>query len=351
MKMMIRSIRLERFRGVQEGFIDDLRQVTLLIGRNGSGKSSILEALYMMSACSSPIDDVRGINKLDYVVNRRGSRGSWDDARSILWYTLDTSNPITIELGIREGKCTFQIFDAPLSHRPVRLKTPAGFVELAEGYCAKSPQELWLTTSRIDIKGLTELRDYLRGFLFIDRHLLAKPKAIEKSSWSKVAAKRLDKQIIFMIREEFEVDAESLTYIPIGDEYCLALQTSETTTRVDDLGDGARAALLSSLLILAYRPTLVLIEEPELHMHPAGLYTYMKFLLKLMKQFNAQLIASTHSIELVQITEALAKELNLDFTVKFIEREKGVLKARSFSSDDIEMLRKLGIDPRLLHKF
>ncbi len=349
MKMMIRSIRLERFRGVQEGFIDDLRQVTLLIGRNGSGKSSILEALYMMSACSSPIDDVRGINKLDYVVNRRGSRGSWDDARNILWYTLDTSSPIIIELN--EGRYTFQIFDAPLGHRPVRLKTPRGLIELKVGHCAESPHKLTLGLI-IDIKGeLAELRDYLRGFLFIDRQLLSRPENVEKFSWSKVAARRLDKQIISMIREEFEVDAESLTYIPIGNKYCLALQTSETTTRVDDLGDGARIALLSSLLILAYRPTLVLIEEPELHMHPAGLYTYMKFLLKLMKQFNAQLIASTHSIELVQITEALAKELNLDFTVKFIEREKGILKARSFSPDDIEMLRKLGIDPRLLHKF
>jgi len=347
--MMIRSIRLQRFRGVQEGFIDDLRQVTLLIGRNGSGKSSILEALYMTSACSSPIDDVRGINKLDYVVNRRGNRGSWDDARNILWYTLDTSSPIIIELN--EGRYTFQIFDAPLGHRPVRLKTPDGLIELAEGYCAKSPQELWSTASGINIKGeLVELRDYLRGFLFIDRQLLSRPENVEKFSWSRVAAKRLDKQVISMIGEEFEVDAESLTYIPIGKEYCLALQTSETTTRVDDLGDGARIALLSSLLILAYRPTLVLIEEPELHMHPAGLYTYMKFLLKLMKQFNAQLIASTHSIELVQITEALVKELNLDFTVKFIEREKGVLKARSFSPDNVEMLRKLGIDPRLLHK-
>jgi len=35
----------------------------------------------------------------------------------------------------------------------------------------------------------------------------------------------------------------------------------------------------------------------------------------------------------------------------YIEREEGILRARSFSADDHEILRKLRIDIRLLHKF
>jgi hypothetical protein len=45
-----------------------------------------------------------------------------------------------------------------------------------------------------------------------------------------------------MVREEFEPDAEGLTYVPSDEGYSyLALQTSRTTVRVDDLGDGARS--------------------------------------------------------------------------------------------------------------
>jgi len=35
----------------------------------------------------------------------------------------------------------------------------------------------------------------------------------------------------------------------------------------------------------------------------------------------------------------------------YLEREAGILKSRSFSPQDLEVLRKLGIDVRLLHIF
>jgi len=154
-----------------------------------------------------------------------------------------------------------------------------------------------------------------------------------------------------MIREEFEEEAEGLTYIPIGNTYYLALQTSETTIRIDDLGDGARTALLTALLTIAYKPTLILIEEPELHMHPAGLYTYMKFLLKQARELNFQIIATTHSIELIHIIQDITKEEKLELAIIFIEREKGVLKTRNFSPEDTEILKKLGTDPQFLYRF
>ena len=60
---------------------------------------------------------------------------------------------------------------------------------------------------------------------------------------------------------------------------------------------------------------------------------------------------STHSIELIQFAEKISEELDLDSTVQFIEREKGVVRARRFTLKDTELLRKLGIDIRLLYKF
>ena len=43
--MRIESIELENFRGIRTGKIDQLGSVNVLIGRNNSGRSSILEAL------------------------------------------------------------------------------------------------------------------------------------------------------------------------------------------------------------------------------------------------------------------------------------------------------------------
>ncbi|RLF17918.1 MAG: hypothetical protein DRZ82_09195 [Thermoprotei archaeon] len=240
---MLKRIKILNFRGIKEGVIDDLKQVTLIIGKNGSGKSSILEALYAVSAYAEDYDEIRGIRKLDYIINRRGNRGLWDDARQSIWYLQDVENPIIISLSLNSEEYEFTILNTKIINNPVQLRSPSGRVEAL-------------------------FEEYLGRILFIDGRLLLQPEKIEKYAWSRVVAKRLDKLIVSMIREEFEEEAEGLTYIPIGNTYYLALQTSETTIRIDDLGDGARTALLTALLTIAYKPTLILIEEPELHMHP-----------------------------------------------------------------------------------
>ena len=196
-----------------------------------------------------------------------------------------------------------------------------------------------------------DIKRLLKGFLLVDDVLVRRPEVVEIYAWPRLLTRRLDKYVIEMIKEEFEPEAEGLTYVPSGEGYYLMLQTAKTAVRIDDLGDGARAALLTAMLVLAYKPTVLLIEEPELHMHPAGLYTYMKFLMKLAKDMGFQIIASTHSIELVQIAQALSQELGVELAVLYLEIEDGVLRARNFSAEDIEYLRRLGVDIRFLYKF
>ena len=51
---MIESIRIRDFRGIQSGAIDRLRQLNILVGPNNSGKSTVLEALYLAATASRP---------------------------------------------------------------------------------------------------------------------------------------------------------------------------------------------------------------------------------------------------------------------------------------------------------
>ena len=74
--MIIGRIEVRNFRGIKETSIDGLSQLSILIGKNGAGKSSLLEALYLVSSCASIKDDVRGDMKLDYLISRRGGRGT-----------------------------------------------------------------------------------------------------------------------------------------------------------------------------------------------------------------------------------------------------------------------------------
>jgi len=355
---VIGRVLVRRFRGIREGLLEGLKQVTILIGRNGAGKSSVLEVLYLASACAAPRDEVRGVDKLDYIVNRRGGRGSWDGSRGFLWYMGETEAPIEVQIDVKGRTLRFVAVDSPKGltkpQYPVRLVTEDGrLVELEAGYASGSAEDIRAGRGvPIGIDGeLAEVKRFLEGFLLVDGVLIRRPAAVESYAWPRLLVKRFDKHVVEMLREELEPEAEGLTYAPSGEGYHLMLQTPRTAVRVDDLGDGVRSALLAAMLVLAYRPTVLLVEEPELHMHPAGLYTYMKFLTRLAKEWGLQIIATTHSIELIQIAQALSRELGVELAVFYLEREDGVLRARSFTPEDVEALRKLGIDVRLLHKF
>jgi len=355
---MIGRVSVGRFRGIRQGSLDELRRVTVLIGRNGSGKSSVLEALYLASACASSRDEVRGVDKLDYLVSRRGGRGSWGSSRALLWFMSETEEPIEIALSTAIGEIKVVAVDVAVDAvsrtRPVRLITRDGLaVDLEWGVASRDVASIRQRSyAQVDIAGeLAEVRDFLRGILLVDAALLRNPATVELYAWPRLLPKRLDREVVKFVREELEPEAEGLTYVPTAAGTYLALQTSKTTVRVDDLGDGVRNALLTAMLVVAYRPTVLLLEEPELHMHPGGLASLTGFLLRAAKEMGFQIIATTHSVEFVELARALASELGLELAALFLERVDGVLRSRSFSADDVDALRKLGIDMRLLYRF
>lgn len=53
---MIESIQLRDFRGIRLGSRDRFRQFNVLVGPNNSGKSTLLEALYLAATASREAD-------------------------------------------------------------------------------------------------------------------------------------------------------------------------------------------------------------------------------------------------------------------------------------------------------
>ncbi len=360
---MIRAIEIENLRGVSKGRIDGLTQISILLGRNGSGKSTVLEAIYIASACVDINDPIYGMKRLDYVISRRGGSGDWGRARAVLWFSMDTSRAISIRLNIDGLWRRFVL-------RP-EVSAPCTLLELEDReleklgstytryrYACISMRTLFSeygsSTHAGDrllvVEGLGKIVELLRNTILLDSRAITKLRTIEKRCWSRIAAKRFDKRIVDAIRGEFELDAEGLTYIPLGNEYVLALQLSKTSVRIDDLGDGAKMAIIAGLVLLAHRPKILLLEEPENHMHPAGLETFTRFVLEIAREIGMQIVISSHSIELVKIVRKVCSDLGLELSIHFLERsEDGELSARRLNAIDSEVLEKLGLDPRFLY--
>lgn len=67
---MYKQITIEDLRGIKHLKIDDFRQVNLLIGKNNCGKTTIIEALFLIIGATNPqlplrINTFRDINLID----------------------------------------------------------------------------------------------------------------------------------------------------------------------------------------------------------------------------------------------------------------------------------------------
>jgi AAA15 family ATPase/GTPase len=360
---VIESLAIENLRGIRRLNVDGLTDVNIFIGRNGAGKSTILEAIYLASTLFNEQDMLRGESKLDYIVKRRAGRGSWQSNRDVLWYAKNTSEDITIALKFRTGntlkfKIRYEFSEVPLLEVPEEVARKAGIpltsrpiymqrdrlVELKGKAVQLLPYDYYSVVSVLE-KEVT----YLRGVVFLDSRLYASD--VERRVWRRLLDRRLDKVVVDLIREEYEPGVEGISYKPSGDEFVLSILLPYTSVEVDGLGDGARMAMFYASVLALLSDTGVLIEDPEIHQHPGGLATLLKFTLKTAREKNLQLFITTHSLELVKIVRELSSRYGLDLKVLYVERdhETGLVDVRALERVDLEVLEKLGLDPRLLY--
>jgi len=367
---LISSLKINRFRGIRNCKIDNLKDINVFIGRNNSGKSSILEALYLASAAfnfNEPLG--RKDNKIEYLLNRRCERGlNWVANKEILWYGYETGKPIEIELGLikRRGKIKINVFDW---HKHPMLMEDSFLIKhylrldgdsicLIDWSIAKTYAKSFTNINSRTITSVLnkmhrwkfeDVKGFMKDFVLVDTNLIYHMENVEKALWNNLLKKRLDKLVTQVLRKGYEIDVEDITYVPYGSVYQLAVKLPETTIRVDDLGDGARYSVVLIMIAALARNSALLIEEPENHQHPTGLAKTLEMLLDLVKQNKIQIFISTHSVEFLDLLEKMAEERELELAFFFLERDKkGNIESRYITSKDKAILTKMGFDVRFL---
>lgn len=127
---MIKRLVIHRFRGIRDGVLDDLGKINLLIGPNNSGKTAILELLYLggtsgrlahlilddvpagegesiaFQAATSVRSDFLGLEPLPRLRKRHGYREKWTDAP----VTLTDEGGLEINLAALEHEMPLRTF-------------------------------------------------------------------------------------------------------------------------------------------------------------------------------------------------------------------------------------------------
>ena len=349
---MISFLKIKNYRGIKSCTIGDLKKVNVFIGRNNSGKSSLLESLYLASA-SFNFNEVlskKVENKIDYLLNRRFFRGlKWGSAKEVLWYNYNTEVPITIELKMNSENLRIDLFEWH-QHPLIKHKVDAyDYVCLIDKYLVNSRTHSVAFSDRF--QEFDKFKQFMSNFKFIDVSLMQEIDVIEKKLWKDLLKNRYDKLIVEVLREGYEIEVEDLTYTTYdeGRTYQLAVKLPQTTIRVDDLGDGARYSLILIMISALSKNTVLLIEEPENHQHPSGLAKTFDMFLSLVKKNNIQVFISTHSLDFLKLLKDISQKKEIDFGVYFLERNRdGIVDVRHLTGENIDVLERMGFDPRFL---
>lgn len=87
--MRFKKIRIENFRGIKEAEVDDLSMVNVFLGQNNCCKTSLLEAIFLISGYNNP-------NLVVAIDNIRQLFHTEANDFSFVFYNLDYSNKLSL---------------------------------------------------------------------------------------------------------------------------------------------------------------------------------------------------------------------------------------------------------------
>jgi hypothetical protein len=336
---VIKRLRLENFKGVVEGEVE-LDKLTILVGPNNSGKTTILEALFL---APNPL-------RLVPYVSQNAVRLVLEYHKTLFeeGYTFLFNKYIAKKMLIKVDERELLFKKGIGSHILVYTNySPPGY---SLPRCILDEREYFSLGSLLPDSNVDGLQDVL----ITDNTLLLSTKLVKfaheylQNKWIEIlntgVPALIAKDVSRFVSEEYwNISAEPFI---AGSMTFYVLLADGTRIRLGDLGAGVHLYIVNRLLYEHYKPDVVLWDDLETHFNPRLLSHITEWFADLVEE-GKQVIVSTHSLEVV---EKIISYVN-DATVLLTSLRDGKLRARRVKPDELEEWAKAGIDPRYAEVF
>ncbi|MCB9564790.1 MAG: AAA family ATPase [Kofleriaceae bacterium] len=296
----LQTIRLERFRQFADTTFH-LSDFNVLVGPNNSGKTSLLHAIRAFYSL------MRGHVTWDQRAGRAHyHRRYLSSVRDVvptpdpreLWNSQQTGSPVGITGGFASG-VELSVF---IRHTFGQLHVSAGDLPAV---LTESTIEHYIGANVAFIPGLVGVLVEEPYVTSARRNALAaqgRYSEIFRSSLRQLKEKLpADVSRINDILEElFSVDVSSIDFDMLDDEY-VTVKYRERGRHFDISSSGAGLQQVIQILTYLYlsRPTVLLIDEPDAHLHSRLQGRLIEVFRKVAKDLDAQVFLSTHSLQLI----------------------------------------------------
>ena len=349
------DLHIKGFRGIKDLLISRLGRVMLLAGKNGTGKTTVLEAVRVYAARGRYADLVNVLWNREETVHVFDEDGDWGDPvprwENLFHGRIPTSN-LPISVGPSKGDS--------VSIQPI----------ISSG---RIPTTDELVPIQVDFQG------FKREYQSLDRESRMfrnpfisdsnPPPVIQCESLgpdlpnSDQLARFWDK-VALTDEESRAVDALNLIYSSKVERVAIVGDDARASTRqgrrpvvklrdeprpvpLKSLGDGAVRLFGVALALANSKDGFLLIDEAENGIHHSIQRDFWTMILKAAHQNNVQVLATTHSWDCVAGFAKAATEIEeVDGALVRLEKKGDRLRAVEYPSYDLDVIAKQGIEVR-----
>ncbi len=358
------DLRIEGFRGIKELTITRLGRVTLLAGKNGAGKTTVLEAV---RAYAEP--------------------GRYGAIADTLWDREETVQTFNEESGRELPSPNWEALffgraftsDSLISVGPIsgdRLQIQTKVVSTQKDAQTSDPQILGdVLTIAVEFRGstlqfptvLTESHQRMLEFDTFDTAFRKSAKQCESLGpeipssrqlagfWDKVALTEEESKAVDSLNlinsDKVErvamIGDDSGTRRGAGRRPVAKLRDEPRPVPLKSLGDGAVRLFGIALALANSKDGFLLIDEAENGIHYSIQRDFWTMILKAAHQNNVQVLATTHSWDCVAGFALAATEVEeVDGALVRLDRYDDRIKAVEYTEDDLRVAAKHGIEVR-----
>jgi AAA domain, putative AbiEii toxin, Type IV TA system len=328
------SINIRKYRCLNNFKINNLSRINIFAGVNNSGKTSLLEAIYLL--CKQ-----NDFNGLIDVQRRRGKIP--EDNISPRWLTEQLAASIEVE-GVFDGKVGTVIIepfieDGSIIDRARYLKS----IEITTQYGAfqgESNTQIFEGRDRVTQANSIKL---LCRSVFSSPFFFNEPHHYSGYYYKSVQSKLLPR-IEQFLREKV---LPTTKRVNLTDELQRFLVDDDRFQKAMDLtsyGEGFQRIFFTSLLFASAQGGVLLIDEFENAIHADLLDIFVPFINDLSKEFNTQVFLTSHSKECIDaFVKTIPSENIVDFTFHALVRnETKKVEIREFEGLDFSKILKAG---------
>jgi energy-coupling factor transporter ATP-binding protein EcfA2 len=371
---MINSIKISGYRGFSDFSMTGLGRINLLVGRNNTGKTSILEALHLLASGSD-------LSALWRILLRRGEQPVFEPSPGrAIQQEIDLSHlfhghelapgmTITITTSNQQPERTirYQIDEATPSESPVLFaqianEEPAGtLLALKILGPARVPPPIPLvhrTSMRNDtfnsVSNMVRAQKFDGGAVqYITNESLSFTDLI--NLWNTIVLTPEEERVVDALKaidpniERIASIGGPVIYSGVNQRAGFAVKMRGTDKRVPigSFGDGVWRIVALAAAISRAKDGILLVDEIDTGLHYTVMEAMWRTIDNASKAFNVQVFATTHSFDCVHSLAALCNskdEPEDAITIQRIEANKN--KAVAFTQSQIRMVAERDIEVR-----